>query len=212
MKFFRKGKKSENGETLFDIVLGRALGTLGKGKSEDLCRASLIGGSLGAEAILKLDPKLASLWGNGDLTKAARLLEVWTSTVLLSLLQNQPDQDAVCREVAVGLAEVVFDSDAEVGYQELWAYQRQREADAKLQEQGGIPTYAYTVLYLRCLRALGKDLDLRKIPIPIPSISGLMDTGLLDPQDNPDFGVIGGMHPLLAGSYQVARKGLESVK
>ena len=186
MGLFSSKKSKLSGLDFFDAVLEQADNNLAPGGYEDLWRASLIGGSLGAEAMLKLDSKLASLWGNGSLIKAARLLEVWTSTVLLTLLQNEPNQDVVCQSIATGLAKVVFNSDEEMAYQELRVYQREQEEDNKVREQGGIPIYSYTLLYLRCLRALGKDLDLSKIPVPMPSVAGLLDAGLLDPQNNPE--------------------------
>jgi len=52
-----------------------------------------------------------------------------------------------------------------------------------MRKDGGIPTYAETLLYLRCLRTLGRDDILERIPTPIPSITELNDAGLLDPMD-----------------------------
>jgi len=101
---------------------------------------------------------------------------------------KQPDQDAVYRHIAKGVSEIVHYSYGEsIAYRELKQFKRQQQADEEMRMEGGIPTYAQTLLYLRCLRALGKNVMLERIPTPIPSIAELYDAGLLDPDDNATF-------------------------
>jgi len=73
-----------------------------------------------------------------------------------------------------------------------------------MRKDGGIPTYAETLLYLRCLRTLGRDDILERIPIPIPSITELNDAGLLDPDDNAAMDELLFLARLQAKSSEVA--------
>lgn len=189
MRIFGRNKRRSElpGQSFFEAALWQAYRRLSVGDYEGLWRACLCGGSIGAKLVVTQDPKLAFYWGRGNQIKAARLIEVWTSTVLVTMFQNEADQHAVCQGAASGLANVVFDSDEQIGYQELWSYMRQAEADNDTGQKGGIPSYAYTLLYLRCLRALGKDTRFSEIPVPIESISGLLHSGLLDSEDNPNI-------------------------
>ncbi len=151
---------------------------------EDVFRASLSGGCRAALTVLEQDAHLASLWGEGSLLKAERLVEVWASTIALTLLHEEPDIEAVLRRISGGFAIVVFGSDVDDAYQEIRAFQLHQQADDVIREQGGIPTYAYALLRLRCLRAMGRDIDFGDIPVPIPSITELMATKILEPEDH----------------------------
>jgi len=175
------------GGEYIEAAFDKASKTLAVGEMENVFRASLTGGAWGARTVLEVNPSLAALWGKGSPTKAANLLEVWASTVGLALLQNESDQMDVCHGVAKGFATVVFNSDGILGYAELKSFRNQLQADEDLRKRGGIPTYSYLLLYLRCLRALGKDASLAKIPVPIPSIRELLDTGVLKKTDSPSF-------------------------
>lgn len=172
------------GTQFLETELNRAYDGLATEPIWDGFRASLIGGRWAALSLLQHESKLGSLWGDGDSLKASKLIEVWASTVALGLYQNEPDQDAVCESVGRGLA-ALLGSDEETGYRELKAYKDQQATSPKVRAQGGIPTYHLLLLYLRSRRALGTGSNLAAIPIPIPSISELLDTGLIEPDDNP---------------------------
>jgi len=128
---------------------------------------------------------------------------VWASIDALALLQNQLNE-TVCRHIAKGLSTVAFSSGEDVIYRELKQFQHQQVADEEMRKDGGIPTYAETLLYLRCLRTLGRDDILEKIPTPIPSITELNDTGLLDPDDNAALDELLFLARLQAKSSEVA--------
>ena len=194
------------GKEYFDLVHEMAYSTFKPGEIGDVFRASLTAGWWGAQTMLEASPKLSAWWRGGDSAKAASLVEVWASTVALSLFQNEPDQEAVCQGVARGLANYTFNSDEDLGYKELKSFRDQQQADEEIRKQGGIPTYAYTLLYLRCVRALGKDVSLAKIPIPIPSIEELLETGVLD--YNPPFDEVLMMLRIHAESVVVAKQRL----
>ena len=196
------------GIKLLHTLADRAFNALASGAIEDVYRASLIGGVVGAEGMLKVDPKMVSLWGRGDSTKAARLLEVWVSTVAVHLLQNEPNQDEVTRGIAKGLATVVFRSDEAVGLTELQAYQIQRKADDQIRAEGGVALYGHTLIYLRCLRALGQPLDFGTFPVPLRSVSELLSKGLVEDAGRPE--TILGIAMVLAESATLARSAFDA--
>ena len=209
-RLFRRRRAKLQGTELFETVLNEALQTLASGEIEDVFRASMIGGVVGARAMLHLDPKLVSLWGGGDLSKAAKLTEVWASTVAVYLLQNEADQDAVTRGIATGLATVAFQSDEATGLAELQAYQTQRKADDQIRAEGGIALYGYTLIYFRCLRALGHPLDFTAFPIPFPSVSELIDRGLVEDAGRPES--IFAIATVLAESLKAAKVAFDELR
>ena len=200
-------RSSIAGAELLDVALEQVQQALAPGEIEDVFRASLIGGFVGARAMLQVDPKLVSLWGTGDLTKAAKLIVVWASTVAVYLLQNEPHQDSVTHDIATGLATVVFDSDEGVGLAELHAYQTQREADNRIRAEGGVALYGDTLIYYRCLRALGQPLDITAFPTPISSVSELIDMGLVEDAGPPK--TILSIAPVLVESIKTAKEAFD---
>ena len=190
MRWFRRNKRDPGSDihsqlaaqVLFEEVVEKGDSRLADGGVEDVYRASLIGGSTAVVSLLIQDTQMANLWGPGDLTKAERLVELWASAAALDLLQNQPDQENVCSSIAVGFASVVFDHDVDELSYELRALQRQQEADAMISSGGGNAVYTHMILRLLSLKALGLDLEFRKIPVPvpIPSVTEIIDLNITD--------------------------------
>ena len=177
---------------------------------EDVYRASLVGGLFGAEAMLRLDSRLANMWGEGDPTKATNLIEVWASTVAVTLLINQPNQDAVTHGVSAGLATMVFESDESVAVAEMQAYQAQRMADR--QNLGRESLYTYSLIYLRNLRALGEPIDFTRFPIPITNLEQLIEDGGVAAIDTGPPETVIAMAGVLMGSFKAAKKVLDELR
>ena len=202
------------GAELLQNVVDEAYQVLAPGRTEDVYRASLIGGLVGVETILGLDPVLRNLWGSGNPEKAHNIVEVWTSTLAVYLLQQQPNQEAVTEGVAVGLASIVFESDENVALAELRAYQGQRLADERIRAEGntgGTGYYASTLIYLRCLRALGRQIDFTRFPIPVKSLEELVGDGLVAARDlgSPETIIV--IPAILVDSLRRARTAFDSL-
>ena len=188
MKFFhRRRRKRDRDEQLpeppglshFVSVLQRGY-DFSPGNTGKIYRAGMSGAFVAATISIEKIPKFKALWGERELGKAKRLTEVWASTITLHLAGN-PGEDSVCRDVTTSFANVGFASSPNVTYRELRAYQLQLLEDAKLGRQGSIPLYALDFLYLRCVKALGENLDLQRLPspVPIPSVAYLIDQRLI---------------------------------
>lgn len=161
-----KGKKYPGGSFL-DVALSEAYRRLGDERIDDLYRASLLGGDVGARLMLAYDDRCLEKWGCGDSGKAVRLLEVWASTVVLSLLQHQEDQDSVLDATARGFA-WLFNSDNERLKTELLAYKEANKADVARRGKTSWRLFIEDILYLRTLGALGDRgvPDLSALPVP----------------------------------------------
>lgn len=212
-RLFRRRPPSIPGTELLDTVFDQAVVRLAPGDIEDVYRASLIGGRFGARLMLEVDPRLGALWGRGDISKAAKLVEVWATTVGVHLMQNHPSQEGITEGIAIGMATVAFDSDKDTGLVELNAYQAQRKADDATKAAGqGMGSYQLTVLYLRCFRALGRPVDLAAVPIPIPSIAELVERGLVAPENTVGPEALFAMPQILAKSLQIAKEVFDDLR
>ncbi|MDA1096976.1 MAG: hypothetical protein O3B84_06950, partial [Chloroflexi bacterium] len=142
--------------------------------------ASIVGGCIAAQSLLRVDEKVASLWDETNWSHVQGLLETWSSTIALYLLRQQSavDQATVVDGIARTFADW-FESDQETAIRRLNQYNTQIDADDKLWRDGGVPTYGNTLLRLRCLAALGLDIDLDQIAVPIHRIEGLLESGIV---------------------------------
>jgi hypothetical protein len=169
------------GAACFESALERASPRLGAGRIEHAYRASLQPAAAAAEALVARDPVLAERWDEGDPRRAIALLEAWAATVALALLIRDTDQAATCDTVARGVA-WLFDADGEAAAAELDACLRQRAADLDLAEEPGAvhEPVAWTLLYLRSLRAVGADVPpLSALSLPVASVTELARSGAL---------------------------------
>ncbi len=174
-----KGRKYHGGEFL-EIALNEAYKRLGNERIDNLHRASLLGGDVGARLMLAHDERCLRKWRDGGPTKAARLLEVWASTAVLRLLQHQEDQESVRDGTARGFS-LLFHSDKGELEAELLAYQQTMKAESEalsLGEQGGRAfARSNEILYLRTLRALGDEgvPSFKLLPMPWGILSEMMN-------------------------------------
>ena len=207
----------EEGEILgSDILHGvadAAYEFLAPGEIEDVYRASLIGGLNGALQILNLDDRLASMWRAEERKAhmASRLLEVWTWTVATLLLNKTADQELMAESTAQGLARVVFESDESAAVAESKAYRAQLKHDETISQSGGIPLYSQTILYWRCINALGGNIDFGSMPMPITHTGNLIADGLINPVDHGDPGTILAILPIIVESARTARAAYDQI-
>ncbi len=175
--------KFPGGEFL-EAALSGAHKRLGNERIDNLYRASLIGGNVGARLMLANDERCVQKWGKGDSTKAARILVVWASTAMLRLLQHEEDQDSVKDGTTRGFS-LLFHSDKGELQAELLAYQQVMKA-----AHSGPSN---EILYLRTLRALGDEgvPSFKLLPVPWgklrkmsevnPRLSDILDFSILLP-------------------------------
>ena len=124
-----KGRKYLGGKFL-EIALNEAYRRLGNERIDNLYRASLLGGDVGARLMLAHDERCLRKWVKGSLNKAVRLLEVWASTAVLRLLQHEEDQESVRDGTARGFS-LLFKSDEGELEAELLAYQQTMKAESE---------------------------------------------------------------------------------
>jgi hypothetical protein len=161
-----KGRKYPGGSFL-EVALKEIHLRLGKERIDNLYKASLLGGDVGARMMLANDERCFQKWGEGSLTKAVRLFQVWASTAVLRLLQHEEDQDSVRQGTAHGFS-LLFHSDEGELENELLAYQQAARAETERREERGIRNFSSEVLYLRTLRALGDEgvPSFKLLPLP----------------------------------------------
>jgi hypothetical protein len=161
-----KGRNYPRG-TFLELALREAYKRLGKQHIDNLYRACLLGGDVGARLMLANDERCLQKWGEGDPNKAVRLLEVWASTAVLRLLQHQEDQESVRNGTVRGFS-LLFNSDEGELEAELLAYQEAMKAETLRQGEPGIRNFSNEILYLRTLRALGDEgvPSFKLLPVP----------------------------------------------
>ena len=161
-----KGRKYPGGSFL-EVALKETYGRLGKERIDNLYRASLLGGDVGARLMIANDERCLQQWGEGSLTKAVRLLEVWASTAMITLLQHQDDQESVRDGTARGFS-LLFNSDEGELEAELFAYQEAFKSAIARQTEPGRKAFSTEILYLRTLRALGDEgvPSFKLLPVP----------------------------------------------
>ena len=142
---------------------------------------------------------------------ASRLLEVWTWTVATILLNKMADQEAMAESSARGLARVVFESDESVSVAESKAYRTQLKHDETISQSGGVPLYSQTILYWRCINALGGNIDFGSMPMPITDIGKLITDGLINPVDDGSPRTILTILPIIVESARTARAAYDQI-
>lgn len=184
-----ENKKCIGGEFL-ELVINQAYRHLGNENIDNLYKACLIGGDVGARLMLEHDERCTSKWGKGNITKATCILEVWASTAVLRLLQHYEDQDSV-REGTAGGFSLLFHSDKEELKAELFAYQEAIKAETLRRGESGRRRFSNEILYLRTLKALGDKgvPSLKLLPVPWgtlremteanPKLSKILDVNIL---------------------------------
>ena len=165
-----KGRKYPGGN-LLEVALKETYRRLGKEGIDNLYRASLLGGDVGARLMLANDERCVQKWGKGNLTKAGRLLEVWATTAVLTLLQHQDDQESVRHGTARGFS-LLFNSDEGELEAELFAYLEAVNPARRVSSMA-----FHQILYLRTLRALGDEgvPSFKLLPVPFGILSEMMD-------------------------------------
>ena len=159
------------GDEFLSQVYEEAYSSLDAGEIEDVYRAAISASTVVSTGLLANDPLLAELWGEGNLVKARAIIGVWTSIIAHILLQNEANQDAVVEGIGKATASL-FGTEAGATLRELRACSIQHVADQETRKSGGVPSYEYSLIYLRCLKALGKQVpDFGDIPVPIPSMA-----------------------------------------
>ncbi len=155
------------GRKFLEAALNGAYRSLGNERIDNLYRANLIGGNIGARLMLANDERCLRKWGKGDSTKATRLLEVWASTAVLRLLQHQEDQESVRDGTARGFS-LLFNSDRGELEAELLAYQQAIRAETLRHGESGSRNFSNEILYLRTLKALGDEgvPSFKLLPVP----------------------------------------------
>lgn len=156
-----------NGNEFLEIVLNKAYRLLGNERIDNLYRACLLGGDVGTKLMLKNDERCITKWGEGNITKATRILEVWASTAVLRLLQHQEDQEAVRKDTVRGFLSL-FNNDKDELETELFAYQEAIKAETLRGSESGLRNFSSEILYLRTLRALGDEgvPSFKLLPVP----------------------------------------------
>lgn len=181
--FFRSSKQEKGrkypGVSFLEVALKETYRRLGKERIDNLYRASLLGGYVGAQVMLASDERCLQKWGEGSLTKAVRLLGVWASTAVLILLLREENQEAVRRDT-VRACSLLFYSDEGESEAELLAFQQATKSQTlrrgepgpsrimdentpitgtlkDIADSYGIKNFSNEILYLRTLRALGDE-------------------------------------------------------
>jgi hypothetical protein len=170
-----KGKKYPGGSFL-EVALKESYRRLGQERIDNLYRASLLGGDVGARLMLANDERCLQKWEEGNLSKAISLLEVWASTAVLRLLQHQDDQESVRCDTARSFS-LLFNSDEGELDAELLAYQEAIRAETVRRGEPGVRSFSNEILYLRTLRALDDEgvPTFKLLPVPWDNLLEMME-------------------------------------
>jgi hypothetical protein len=150
------------------------------------------------------------MWGSGNDEKAAGIIEVWASTIAVWLFGGTSDQDDVTTQVAEYFSTVIFQTNPEVAFQELSVYQNERA----LSESTTNFVTVQWIVYLRCLRALGAEIDFADLPRPLSGTmkDDLIQSGIIQPRYVGSFESIMGIMPLILDGLQSAKRDFEKAR
>ncbi len=177
------------GVQFIDQAMKAGMSGLGHGPLDNIYRASLIGASAAVSTHLRGRAKLLSAWGAGDELRGSRVLEVWASSIAVTLLQNEPNQEAVWNDVAKGFAERVFNRSAIEPTRELDLVQRQLRADQAAVMAGGFyfPGKGVQLFQLRCINAIGIPVQFDRVTVPVPTGTTISQLDVVSPEYFPSI-------------------------
>ena len=155
------------GDTYLVSVMRVAYERLDDMPTPNLYRACLVGGDVAARLMLTHDSRCLQMWGNGDVSKAAGLLEVWATTIMLSGPRHDTNQDSLPGCIARGFGRLLGSDTARLET-ELHAFREASRAEIDRKAELGIRTFARDIVYLRTLRALDDPgvPDFDQLPVP----------------------------------------------
>ncbi len=163
------------GSNFLEKALRGSILVIGNEPTNNLYHASLKGGDFAARLMLTTDERCQHFWGKGDLRKAARLLEVWATSVMVVLLHDDDNQDSVVSDTASGFG-TIFNTDPQLLRTEISYFGEAMKIELARQGEKGARTFTKDILYLRTLKALGDPgvPDFDEFPVPWGTLREVM--------------------------------------